>query len=102
MSKVKINTDKFGSLLIPSCIAADQSTLVARDSAYLVSFPNGEFDWGSVCNQINDCLEMIKKYKDWLTVIKNSYEISISNNVEAIHSVEFLEADENKITVKET
>ena len=100
MSIVKIDTNKIGTTLSPLAKTARSQNQAARNSAGSVDFPNGEFDWYSVCAQIDECTESLGKYSSWLSTVQNQYNRNIQNGVDSINSINVSDITISGMSVK--
>ena len=88
MSKIKIDTDKINNTLLPVAKNSYNQAVSARNFASKVSFPYGEYNWNSVYNQIDDCVDEINDYIKWINSINKGIITAIGSNLEDITTIE--------------
>lgn len=73
MAKVKYNEDKLKNSLQPAVGSSLANLNNAIAKANSVNFPDGDLGWGSVKNELNDCLTNTRKYSNWLNDISEKF-----------------------------
>ena len=91
MSKIIVDCDKMNSLLIP--LAANQLNQLKSvvSSAQKVNFPEDLFNWKEIINDVNDSIEEVKNYSDWIKNSLEEYSTNVNNFVDEINEISITE-----------
>ncbi len=100
MAKVKINTDIVSNTLLP--LAKNETNKISNviSMANSVSFPNGEYNWSSIINELDDCREMSVKYCNWLSSINERFINNTNSCIDEINSTTITEIKRRATIVK--
>ncbi len=100
MAKMSIDTDAISNTLLP--LAKNEISRIdnAISIANSVSFPNGEYNWSAIVNELGDCKAQANKYYRWLENIKDKFVNNMSDRVDEISAVTVTEIKKRVTRVK--
>lgn len=88
MPKVKYDTNTVNGISIPTAKKSYTNIQKVCGEATAISFPEGDFGWGSIPGKLQDVSNEMNKYATWITSIDES--IKVTN----------LKADEELVKIK--
>lgn len=100
MAKVKIDTDVVSNTLLP--LAKNEINKLSNviSVASTVSYPNGEYNWSSIVNELEDCREQANKYYNWIANVNNKFINMTTDCVDDISSTAVTEIKRRTTIVK--
>jgi hypothetical protein len=100
MAVILLDTDKINNELVPLAENKLGNINSASDISKKVVLENGESNWTTISNQLEECANQTKKYIEWLKNINITYVNTINNGIETINSAKIEEIDKCKLVVK--
>lgn len=91
MSKIIIDCDKIDNLLTPITKNQLSQLRSAATAASRVNFPNDEFNWGKIVTDINDSIDDIKSYYEWIADVVEKMKTNITNFEEELDNISITE-----------
>lgn len=100
MATFKIDSDKINRELIPLADKQIDQLNTTLNYANNLSFPYNEFDWGYVKNGLRDCIDLSKKYSQWIRTVNSSFINDSTKSVESLTSFNVHEVRKKGVIVK--
>ncbi len=100
MSKMSIDTDAISNTLLPLTKNEISKLNSVISIANSVSFPNGEYNWSGIVNELDDCKNQARKYYSWLENIRDKFVNNMNDRVDEINSVTVTEIKKRVSRVK--
>ena len=98
MAKVEVNTVKMNGALLIQANANYGNIKSALSAASSIS--PSDFGWSSITGKIDDCVNVSRKYVNWLSNINQEYSRCFTSTLEELEEIEVDTLKSSNFTVK--